>query len=410
MALHSFATVPRPAHVAADRVVDFDLYNPPDIAAGFHAAWKRLQDDSRYDVVWTPRNEGHWIALRSRVIAEVLNTPEIFSNRIILVPKSLGEQHRMLPTSLDPPEHRAYRAVITPTFMPVRLQGLEAKIRSVAIELVEQVRAQGGCNFTTAYAEQFPVRIVMALFGLPPEDAPRLKKFSDQFVRPDGSVTYAEIRRTFGEYLEPFMRARRERPEEDFLSDIARGRVDGRELSLDECMSFAVQILIAGLDTVVNFLGFMLLHLATHPADRALLVAEPARIPDAVEEFVRRFGLVSTARVITRDAEFHGVQLKEGEIMMAPTQLPGLDERENPDSMRVDFARPQHRHATFGQGPHHCVGAHLARAELRITLQEWLARIPAFELEPGHAIECVGGVVGCVRELRLRWDPATTRG
>jgi cytochrome P450 len=89
--------------------------------------------------------------------------------------------------------------------------------------------------------------------------------------------------------------------------------------------------------------------------------------------------------------------------------LHGLDERENPDPLKVDFNRQSRRHSSFGQGPHHCVGRHLARAELRITIQEWLARIPDFTIPTEAEPECIGGLVGCVRALQLQWDPATTR-
>jgi cytochrome P450 len=121
---------------------------------------------------------------------------------------------------------------------------------------------------------------------------------------------------------------------------------------------------------------------------------------------MRRFGLVSICRLITRDIEFHGVSLKKGELILLPSMLHGLDERENPNPMTIDFNRPVRRHSSFGQGPHHCVGRHLAHLELRITIEEWLSRIPDFELAPGEQLECIGGLVGCVRALNLRWDSA----
>ena len=180
-------------------------------------------------------------------------------------------------------------------------------------------------------------------------------------------------------------------------------------MTFDECINFITQILIAGLDTVVNFMGYLFLYLARNPEDRRRLAADHSLIPAAVEELVRRYGLVTIGRLVTRDVDFHGVTLKKDDMIVLPTQLHGLDERENADPMTVDFARPPYKHSGFGKGPHHCVGAPLARVEIRVTLEEWLSRIPEFSVAPDAVIECMGGIVGCVRELPLVWDPATTR-
>jgi len=396
-----------PAHVPAHLVVDFDMYAPTREQPDFHAAWKTLQSNAPADVVWTPRNGGHWIALRGRAMTEVFNDFATFSSRIILVPKTSGEQHKLLPTTLDPPEHRAYRNVLNPAFSPRRVRSLEQTVRDVAVELIEAVRPSGRCNFTTAYAEALPIRIFLALLDLPAVDAPRLKYLSDQTTRPDGSMPFADALQALHDYLAPFVERRRREPGDDLLSTIVHGRVDGRALTHGECMNLCTQVLIAGLDTVVNFLGFLMLFLARNPGHRRELRAAPERIPAAVEELVRRFGIVSIARLVTRDLVFHGAPLRAGDMILLPTVLHGLDERENADPMSVDFARGNARHATFGQGAHHCVGAQLARTELRVTIEEWLARIPEFELAPGATIECQGGIVGCVRELPLVW-PAST--
>jgi cytochrome P450 len=409
MTLQSFATVPKPAHVPADRVVDFDAFNPPEVARDFQAAWKRLQDSAGHDVVWTPRSEGHWIALRGKPITDVFQHPEIFSSRIFLMPRSIGEHHKMLPTSLDPPLHGKFRAIINPAFAPKRIQALEEQISRIAIDLIQEVRLKGGCNFTTAFAEQFPVRVFLAMVNLPVADAPRLKYLSDQLIRPDGAMTYAQVMQAFADYMAPYIEERRARPGQDFLSDMVNATIDGRPLSYDERMNLTTQVMIAGLDTVVNFLGFLMHHLARNPDDRRLLAADPRLLPEAVDEFMRRFGLVSICRLVTQDVEFYGVPLKKDELILLPTMLHGLDERVNPNPMTVDFNRSGHRHSGFGQGPHHCVGRHLARAELQITIREWLARIPDFEIAPGQEPEYIGGLVGCVRALHLRWNPARTR-
>ena len=102
MSLQSFALAPKPGHVPEDCVVRFDLYNPPDVGPDLHAAWKKLQDDNRHEIAWTPCNGGHWIALRGKALTDIYNDPETFSNKIILVPREIGEMHKMIPTTLAP--------------------------------------------------------------------------------------------------------------------------------------------------------------------------------------------------------------------------------------------------------------------------------------------------------------------
>jgi cytochrome P450 len=404
LTLQSFAMAPKPPYVPQDCVVEFDFYNPPNVEPDLHAAWKKLQDDSPHEIVWTPCNGGHWIALRGKALTDIYNDYETFSNKILILPRELGEMHKMLPTTIDPPEHRHFRNIINPAFTPKRIQGIEGKIRSIAVDLIEQVRRLGGCNFTTAYAEQFPIRIFLALVDLPMTDAPRLKRLSDQIVRPDGSTSYPDIMKAFADYLAPYIESRRANPGEDLLSDLANAQVHGRALDFDESINLISQVLVAGLDTVVNFLGYLMIHLARHPEDRRTLARHRELLPNAIEEFMRRFGLVSVSRLITRDIDFHGAPLRKDDLILLPSMLHGLDERENADPMKVDFTRKRHRHSSFGQGTHHCVGSHLARAELRITLEEWLSRIPEFRLAPDAPVECVGGIVGCVRAVHLVWD------
>jgi cytochrome P450 len=216
-------------------------------------------------------------------------------------------------------------------------------------------------------------------------------------------MSFAAALQALHDYLTPFVERRREHPGDDLLSTIVSSQVSGRALTHDECMNLCTQVLIAGLDTVVNFLGFLMLFLARNPAHRRQLHDAPEQIPAAIEELVRRFGIVSIARLVTRDLDFHGAPLHCGDMILLPTVLHGLDERENADPTRVDFGRSHARHSTFGQGAHHCVGAQLARTELRVTVEEWLSRIPEFEVAPGATIACQGGIVGCVSELPLVW-------
>lgn len=392
----------RPAHVPADRVVDFDYYNPPNVAAGFQEAWRTLQVPGAPDLVWSPYNGGHWIATRGVLIKEVFSDFERFSNRVVLVPKEVGELHQMLPTTLDPPAHRPVRQLLDRNLAPVAIQRQEDMIRDVAVELIEGLAPRGRCDFQADYAAHFPIRVFMGMVDLPASDAPKLKHWTDQVVHPDGSMTYEEALQKFHDYLEPVVHARRGGQGTDVLSDIVNTD-RGRELTMAQLLNLLTQLMMGGLDTVYNFLSYTFLFLARSPAHRRELVAHPARIPAAVNELLRRFPLVSMAREIRDDIEWCGVRLKQGEMIVCASPLVGNDEQLNPDPMTVDFARQRAQHATFGQGNHVCPGAHLARVEMRITLEEWLARIPEFSVPADADVRFIGGIVGSVNRAPLVW-------
>jgi cytochrome P450 len=160
---------------------------------------------------------------------------------------------------------------------------------------------------------------------------------------------------------------------------------------------------MAGLDTVAAQSSYALLHLATHPQDRARVAQTPELIPGAVEELLRAYPIVQTARKATRDAEFHGCPIKAGDMAAFPLAAAGRDESVYPNARQVDLDRDVTRHLSFGGGPHRCLGSHLARQELTVLLAEWHRQIPDYELVDVPA-EHSGGVWG-LQALPLRWTP-----
>jgi len=397
-----------PPHVAANRVVDFDLYAPPNLQDGFHSAWVTLQAEGVPDLAWTPRNGGHWIATRGKLIRDIFTDYTKFSSRVVLVPKSSGEHYHMMPLTLDPPIHRAYRNLLNSSLSPKAVSKMEPRIRELAAQLTENVRSNGSCNFTTAYAELFPIRLFLAMIDLPAEDSTRIRYLIDQINRPDGSMTFADVIQGFYDYLSPIVDKRKGAGGDDILSKLINGTIDGRSVSREEALELGSNLLMGGLDTVTNFLGFMMLSLAQNPDQRRLLREKPEQVPAAVDEFLRRFPIVITAREIVSDMEYEGVQLKKGEMVVIGTPLHGLDPLENACPMNVDFNRTTQEHSTFGNGSHRCAGALLARTELRVTIEEWLSRIPEFSVAPGAPLTNRAGIIGCISALPLVWDVNTT--
>jgi cytochrome P450 len=184
--------------------------------------------------------------------------------------------------------------------------------------------------------------------------------------------------------------------------------VGDRPITPEETFNLLTLVLFGGLDTVASMLGFLCRFLALHPEHRRDLVAHPDLQKNAVEELIRRHGVSNTARYITHDFVHNGVQFRGGDLIQVPNTLFGLDERVNADPIRVDFRREPVRHAAFGNGPHTCPGAVLARREIAVFLDEWLKRIPEFSIKPGSKPQMASGHVNGVTRLELVWDPATT--
>lgn len=395
----------RPDNVPLDRVIDFDIYRPVAAGEDLHESWRALMKSSVHDVVWTPHNGGHWIALRAEISDVVMADSDRFSSRIVLVPKATaGEAYKLIPLSLDPPDHQPFRKLLNDNLSPRALTGMEQRVTDLTVDIIERLKPAGRCDFVRDFAEQLPVRIFMQVVSLPMEDLPKLKHLADQFTRPDGSLSYPEVKQLFAEYILPVIAARRGGDGTDLISKLINGRIDGRELSDQEAGDTCIQVLVGGLDTVVNSMAFAMAHLAVDHELCDFLGAHPERIDDAVWEFLRRFPLVSSSREVRHDMEFEGVRLKAGDMVMAPTAASALDPSFSDHPMNVDIDRRKRTHSVFGKGTHTCPGAYIARVEMKIMIREWCARIPDFRLAAGAKLEHANGIVGTVLPFDLEWD------
>lgn len=398
--------VARPAHVPADRVLDFDVYQQIPEGISPQEMWVRLEAMARHPVMWTPRNGGHWIALDPHLCESVLSEWDTFSTRCVMVPREpMGETYsKYLPLPLDPPHHGEYRRILNDSLGAKPISRMKEAVRALAVELIEGFRGRGRCNFTHDFAEQLPVRIFMKVVDLPEEDLPRLKYLADQFTRPDGTITHPEVERQFSEYIGPVIRARRGKAGDDLITAMINSNVGARPITDDEAENMCIQVLIAGLDTVVNMLGFIFSHLARHDDLRRTLAAQPSLQEDAILEFLRRFPLVSNAREVRRPVTFGGADLHPGDMIMGSTVLVAMSEKSNAAPLEFQLQRPGRHFYVFGKGIHVCPGAPLARLELRIILEEWLARIPEFRIANDAPISYASGIVSAVNAFELEWD------
>jgi camphor 5-monooxygenase len=396
----------RPAHVPEERVIDFNLHQPMPAGVSVHQFWRQVMADAPHDVMWTPHSGGHWLVLDPDLAEAVLTDPAHFSSRVVIVPRDpAGEAYsKYIPLSLDPPHHGPYRKLLNEGLSPRAIASRKEAMRALTVELIEGFRANGRCNFTHDFAEQLPIRIFLRLVDLPLADSARLKQLADQFTRPDGSLTFDEVERGFSDYIGPVIRERRGGSGDDLITQMVSGQVQGRDLTQDEAENLCTQALVGGLDTVVNLLGFVFAHLAQDGETRRALAADPGKLDDAILEFLRRFPVVSDSREVIGEVEFGGVTFQPRDMVMASTVTIALSERSNPDAMDFRLGRQARRQFIFGKGHHTCPGAHLARTELKLVLEEWLARIPEFGLPEGGALSYTSGIVATVDPFDLVWD------
>jgi cytochrome P450 len=407
---YSKARADRPANVPADRVREIDMYALEGIEEGYHEAWKRVQSAGLPDLIWTPFNGGHWIATNGATVHEVYVDPRRFSSEIIFLPKEAGEKYEMVPTRMDPPEHTPYRQALNNGLGLAHIRKIEGDVRSISRELIAGFASHGGCDFSVEYARIFPVQVFMALANLPMADAPTLSRYAEMMMRPTG-ITAEEMahvmdqgNRGFFAYVEPIIRARQGKSGDDLISVVVNTQVNGQPIEHQKALGLISLLLLGGLDTVVNFLSFMMIHLAKHPEIVAELRSDHLKLLRGVEEMFRRFPVVSEARMVAHDQEFRGIQLKRGEMILVPTALHGLDAEANDDPLKLDLSRRKIAHSTFGDGPHRCAGMHLARLEVTVTLEEWLRQIPTFELKSGATPIYHSGIIAAVENVPLVWS------
>lgn len=396
----------RPAHVPAGLIRDFDFYDVPGAGEDVQAAYAAVQQ-SCPDIFWTPRNGGHWVATRGEDIIAMQRDYQHFSHQHIVLPPMPEGTPRQIPLEMDPPEHARYRRPLMQALMPAIVAELESKVRAVAVAAIERVRPQGQCEFIEDFAKVLPIHVFLELVELPLADKAILLPLAEDSVRGRDAETRLRAHQAMGGYLLDKVRARRERPGGDLLSKLVNVDLGGERISEAEAVAYATLVLFGGLDTVAGMIGFIARFLALSPSHRRTLVErldDEAFLGRAIEELIRRHGLANTGRVIAQDLEYKGIAFRAGDRILPANLFVGLDDRLNDDPLVVDFDRERPVHAAFGNGPHACPGAVLARREIRIFLQEWLSRIPDFQIKPGTTPVLATGMVNGVLRLELTWD------
>lgn len=394
-----------PDHVPAELVFDYDVYAPGPAGSDFFAELYRLKHAAP-PIFWTRHNEGHWYVNDAKLVARVLKDSDNFSSRALVVPKSnnpTGEG--FTPIHLDPPEHTKYRHHLSVALSRKGVAELAPGVRQLAIDLIEGLKDKGACEFMADFAFQLPIIVFLRLVDLPESHRLGLLEEVAKIIRPGSNK--ADVIRGLAAYLAPIIKERRANPGRDLISWLSQQEVDGERMREEKLHSMCTLLLIGGLDSVANTLGFFARFLAENPEHRRQIIDNPAIISGAVEELLRRFPTVTagTGRLCMNDTQVGPALIKAGEIVISPPAMMNLDDAAYPDPLTVDFSRRIASVGTFGQGPHRCVGANLARSELTIFLEEWLKRIPDFRLADDR-LTFQAGVNISYGSVPLVWDVA----
>ena len=312
----------------------------------------------------------------------------------------------ILPEESDPPYHNEWRKVLNPFFAPKAVSAFESDVRRYANELIDEFIDRGECEFVADFAAQLPGMVLFkCLVPVPIADLPELFQAIDTGTfgaLEDRVPAFVTVFNYAGEYL----KGRAEEPPRGDVVDVIVAGVerDGAPCSWDDKVSVLLDVIFGGLATTTHVMSGAMFHLATHPEVRHELVADPSLIPQAVEEFVRLFPpVVAVARTVQEDVEVSGVELHKGDWIALNYASASRDPAAISDPGTLDVHREDIVHSAFGVGPHRCLGSHLARLELRVTVEEFLRRIPEFELRSGTAPAYESGQLRTMRNVQLQF-------
>jgi cytochrome P450 len=347
---------------------------------------------SRYDDVW-------W----------ALRHPEIFTSEGDPIG---GAEQPQIPLQVDPPLHTKYRRLLNPQFVPREIEKLEPQVRALVAQLLDGFAARGHCDFHEEFAMPLPSGIFLTLMGLPLSDLPEFRKWTNDTIRPDvapgdfegAARVRAAASRAITEYFRSAIAERRAQPDDSLLSCVVHGEIDGQTMTETELLGISHLLLLGGLDTVTATLDCMVFHLANEPALRRALVADPSAIPGAIEELLRwETPVMVVPRTVKQAVELRDVSLEPGDSVWLLLGAANHDAEAFTDHA-VDFARDPNRHVAFGGSHHLCLGAHLARLELRVSLEELHRRVPDYAVADGAEIRFSPGIRQ-VNHLPLVWEP-----
>ncbi len=370
-----------------------------------HYRWMR----DNAPVYWDPVGEIWGVTLHEDVQL-VSRTPEVYCSG----KSSRPERDTWIPSmiNLDDPDHKRRRNLVNRGFTKRRVDDHEPKIRAIVRGLIDRVFERGECEFVREVAAPLPMIVIGDMLGVAPEDRDKLLQWSDDLVTgigvDDPGMRERQVQASLGyfDYAKRVFADRKANPSDDLMSVLCHAEIDGEKLSEEEILQESLLILVGGDETTRHVMTEGTEALVRNPAERQKLLEDPSKIEVAVEEMLRWVSPIKNMnRTATRDVELRGQKIRENDRVLLMYQAANRDERAFVEPDRFDVERSPNEHVAFGGfGTHFCLGANLARLELRVFFEELLARLPDLRLASDEALPMRASnfIVG-IEEMPVRW-------
>jgi len=397
-------------------LLDLDLFVNGDP----HEAFALLRREA--PLYWHERQNGRgfWAVTRYHDALRVYHDPQTYSSEhgISLtfdnvMPEQAGSGMMMILT--DPPRHHRVRHVVSPRFTPRAIAAYEPEVRRICDEILDAVIERGQCDFVVDVAAKVPTAAICEMLGIPAEYRDLMYSLGNAAIGSQDPEynqgrspmeTGRNAQAEFFGYFAKLIDERRKRPGKDLITAFTIGEVEGAKLTDLEILFNTFLLIIGGQETTRNAISGGMLALVNHPAECAKLAGEPGVMPTAIEEFLRWTTPVThILRTARKDGELRGEKIREGDKVVVWNASVNRDEEVFPDPRRFDITRTPNDHLAFGHGEHFCIGAHLARLEMRVMIEQVMRRMPDLELA-GQPERLRSNFVAGIKHMPVRFTPS----
>ena len=399
----------KPRAPVADWATDFDHVDP-----GYAARAPEIWDELRREcpVAHSDRYGGTWLPVRHEDVCAIAKDTDTFSSNGVVVHDGRPEIPPPVgfapPITSDPPFHRIAREFLLPAFAPKPIEARRETTRETCRELLDDLLAEvesGRADIVDAalgYTQHIPVQVIADMLGVPRSDGDQFRVFIHRIMEAPGTEQHVEYEDSIDFYLDTLIAARAEEPQDDLISRMTHAKIAGHALEHEHVRGTCGLLIIAGVDTTWSAIGASLWHMAQNPEDRRRWIEDPEVRPFAVEEFLRFYAPVTMARLVAEDTEFAGRSMRADDWVLLPFPAANRDPEAFEDADKFVIDRLRNRHVSFGLGIHRCLGSNLARMELTVALEEWMARVPNFELADPAGVTWSTGQIRGPRTLPVR--------
>ncbi len=379
-------------------------------------AWFQTMRDTQ--PVWRDERSGFWHIFRFSDVNTVISDYHTFSSARPRVAgaesaTTTSTQENSTPgfgkmlTQIDPPLHRHYRNLVSPSFTPRALSSLAERIAAIAQELVDKVRARGHMDFVTDFAYPLPATVIAEMLGVPLSDRPIFKQWADglfatqlsdadieRFInQPAMAQQFTRIAEEMHDYFKTLLEERHHQPRKDMMSELLAAEIEGERLHLEDVISFCILLLLAGHVTTTNLLSQAIRCFSEHPAAQDQLRAQPGLMPGAVEEVLRYASPVWRLLRTTKSAvTLNDITIPAGSWVFSWLASANRDERQFSEPEQFTITRTPNHHLSFGHGIHFCLGAPLARLEACTALPILIEQLPDLRVAPDQPSELLEGI------------------